>query len=361
MEITYNNNILSKNQSDIRKSISSKVLEKEILKKESHQMKDFNFMSASLSRFLPQVPREDHWDIYIKIITTMRLREFDLTDLHKISNKLSTIKDNELFKEVDKPKIYITCHLGFCKASISLLILNGVKNIALVVDESTYKNQASTILAINDKFKNAFGLDNELKIINVEKPNTALEMMQLIKSGFSLFAYIDGNSGYKGVYNKEKTIEIPFLSSAISSRTGLSTIAYFMDIPIIPFVAYYSEDGMVPHIKFFDQLKRDNTKDIVTFTEVTTKRLYGLFEHYIEKFYDQWESWFYIHKYLPKEILAAENISLNINSLTKEDFNQGNYSVFKIDEDHYLFNRISFSVFPISQDNFNMFISFQNA
>ena len=361
MEITYNNNILSKSQSEIRNSIAAKVLEKEIQKKASNQMKDFNFMSASLSRFMPQVPREDHWDIYIKIITTMRLREFDLTDLHKISNKLSTTKENALFKQVDQPKIYITCHLGFCKASISLLILNGVKNIALVVDESTYKNQASTILAINEKFKNAFGLDNELKVINVEKSNTALEMMQLIKNGFSLFAYIDGNSGYKGVYNKEKTIEIPFLSSTISSRTGLSKIAYFMNVPIVPFVAYYSENGMVPHIKFFDQIKKDKTKEMEAFTEDTTKKLYEFFEHYIEKFYDQWESWFYIHKYLPKEILAAENISLNVNSLTKVDFKKGTYSVFKIDEDHYLFNRISFTVFPISQDNFKTFISFQNA
>lgn len=344
MEINYNNNILSENQAKLRKSIVDKVIEKEIVKKKNNQLKDFNFMSANLSRFMPQIPIDTHWDVYIKIITTMRLREFDLTDLHKISDKISNT--NQLFKNAEVPKIYITCHLGFCKASISLLILGGVKKIALVVDDLTYRNQASKILTINENFRNLFDLKNDLKIINVEKPNTALEMIQLIKSGYSLFAYIDGNSGYKGVYNKEKTIEVPFLNSTICSRTGLSKIAHFMNVPIIPFVAYYSDDGLVPHIKFFEKIKKDEHVEIEDFTIETTKKLYKFFEYYIEKYFDQWESWFYIHKYLPKEILSSKNIQLNINSLTKADFTEKRYDVFKIDEDNYLFNRSSYNVFP---------------
>ena len=126
-------------------------------------------------------------------------------------------------------------------------------------------------------------------------------MSLLVKKGYSLFAYVDGNSGYKGVYNKEQSVEMAFLNSTISTRTGLAKIAFFAKIPIVPFVAYYQDH--VPKMTLLPPIEVKKSDRVEVFTLKTTQYLYSQFQRYIKIYYDQWESWFYLHKYLPNELL----------------------------------------------------------
>jgi predicted LPLAT superfamily acyltransferase len=329
-----------------RKKIKDRIIKHEENKKNKNQLKDFNFLSANLSRFMPHIQVEEHWDIYINVLYSIHLREFDLNNLLSLTDQLSNDSD----KMIGEPKIYVTCHLGFCKASISLLILKGVGKIALIVDNNTYVKQAESILAIHDKFSEKFQLKTSFKIVDVEKSNTIVEMMQLIKDGYSLFAYIDGNSGYKGVYNKERTTEISFLGNTIESRTGLSAISYFTKTPIVPMVSYYNEK-YYPVTEFLEPLQL-NGENIKEYMERTTKKLYSIFEMYIGKYYDQWESWFYFHKYLDEKILLSSKSCLVYENITKDDFENNKLGIFKIDEDSFLFNKKEYIVYPISTQQF---------
>lgn len=336
---------------EVRKSIKEVTAQKEIKKREEEQTKDFHFMSANLSRFMPEIPKEDHWEIYLDIITTMRLREFDLTEIQQFSDQVGKNLDSEMDPE---PKIYITCHLGFCKAAISVLILNGIDKIALIVDENTYNKQAKTILEINERFCKMFQITNSLKVINVEKANTVIEISQLIKKGYSLYAYLDGNSGYKGVYNKEKTIKVNFLADHLYSRTGLAKIAYFTKTPIVPFITYYSEDKLHPHVHFFEEIPVERTVNIDDFADRTIRQIYSHFEKYIKKYPNQWEAWFYLHKYLSNDILLNKDQTIDILQLGKKDIESGHFAVFKIDDNAYLFDRLRYHVYPVSHEQFTL-------
>ncbi|RTY89354.1 hypothetical protein [Flavobacterium sp. GT3R68] len=329
-----------------RTKLRDKIIERENGKRAQNQLKDYHFLSANLSRFMPHLPLEEHWDIYLNVLCTMMLRDFDV---HLVSLADNLYNDSE--KTVGSPKIYITCHLGFCKASISLLILKGVDKIALVVDQNTYIKQSAAIQAMHDKFKALKGIDYNIKIINVEKSGSVLEMIQLIKEGYSLFAYMDGNSGYKGVYNKERTIEIPFLNSTIVSRTGLSAISYFTKTPIVPFVSYYDENDF-PVTEFLEEISFSG-ENISLYMENTTKQLYKVFEKYITKHYNQWESWFYFHKYLDEKILFDKDNSFTLEGITNEDFTSNNLGLFKINEDAFLFNKKEYQIYPITAEQFN--------
>ncbi|PTT26676.1 hypothetical protein DBR28_17600 [Chryseobacterium sp. HMWF028] len=337
---------------EARKSIKDIIAQKEITKRKEGQTKDFHFMSANLSRFMPEIPIEDHWDIYLDIITTMRLREFDLTEIQQFSNKIGmNFNDSGISPE---PKIYITCHLGFCKAAMSVLILNGISKIALIVDENTYNKQAKSILEINDHFCGMFHVTNYLKVINVEKANTVIEISQLIKQGYSLYAFLDGNSGYKGVYNKEKTIEVKFLSDTIHSRTGLAKIAYFTKTPIVPFITYYSEDKLHPHVHFFEEIKIDHKVDINDFADKAIRNIYSHFEIFIRKYPNQWEAWFYLHKYLSNEVLLSKDKTIDILKIEKKDIVDNKFAVFKIDENSYMLDRLNYIVYPIDDQQFTL-------
>lgn len=330
-----------------RKTLKERIVARETEKRAQYATKDYHFLSANLSRFMPHIPVEKHWDIYLNVLYTMRLRDFDLHYLLSLTSELS----NDSEKTVTSPKIYITCHLGFCKASISLLMLKGISKIALVVDNNTYVKQAETIYSINNKFSEMFGLNNSFKIVDVEKSNTVLEMMKLVKEGYSLFAYIDGNSGYKGVYNKEKTIDIPFLDSTVASRTGLSAISFFTRTPIVPLVSYY-DDKDYPITKFLDEIIPDS-RDIKTYMADTTRQMYKVFEGYISKHYDQWESWFYFHKYLDEKTLMRQNETISLEDITAEDFRKNKFGIFKIEKDGYLFNKEAYQIYPISNKQFD--------
>jgi hypothetical protein len=328
-----------------RKLIRENIIERENKKKALHQLKDFHFLSANLSRFMPNIPVEEHWDVYLNVLSTMMLRDFDV---HLVN--MADSLHNDCVQTALNPKIYITCHLGFCKASISLLILKGIYKIALIVDENTFVKQADSIQAMHAKFKELKGIDYEIKIINVERNGAVLEIMQLIKEGFSLFAYIDGNSGYKGVYNKDKTIEIPFLNSSIVSRTGLSAISYFTKTPIVPFVSYYNEKDF-PVTEFLDEIQCTG-ESMQSYMELTTKKLYTIFESYITKYYSQWESWFYFHKYLDEKLLNNKEVGFEIDTLSKETIKELNLVTFLINENAYLFDKNKYLVFPINEEQF---------
>jgi hypothetical protein len=328
-----------------RKDIRQNIIERENKKKAIYQLKDFHFLSANLSRFMPHIPKEEHWDVYLNVLSTMMLRDFDVHLVNMADNLRNDCEQAEL-----TPKIYITCHLGFCKASISLLILKGIYKIALVVDENTFIKQSDAIQKMHTKFKKLKGIDYEIKIINVERKGAVLEIIHLIKEGFSLFAYIDGNSGYKGVYNKEKTIEIPFLKSSIVSRTGLSAISYLTKTPIVPFVSYYDENDF-PVTEFLEEIKCKG-ENMQLYMEVTTKKIYTIFESYIVRYYNQWESWFYFHKYLDDNILNRKEVGFEIDLLSKTSMKKLNLSTFMINEKAYLFDKEKYLVYPISEEQF---------
>jgi hypothetical protein len=328
-----------------RKYIRQHITERENKKRSIYQLKDFHFLSANLSRFMPNIPTEEHWDVYLNVLSTMMLRDFDVHLVNMADNLRNDCAQAEL-----TPKIYITCHLGFCKASISLLILKGINKIALIVDENTYIKQADAIQEMHSKFKELKGIDYEIKIINVERNGAVLEIINLIKEGFSLFAYIDGNSGYKGVYNKEKTIKIPFLKSSIVSRTGLAAISYLTKTPIVPFISYYDENDF-PVTEFLEEIKCEG-ENMQPYMERTTKKLYKIFESYIVKYYNQWESWFYFHKYLEDNLLNRKEVSFEIDLLSKESIKKLNLSTFMINENAYLFDKEKYLVYPITEKQF---------
>ena len=145
MEIGYDKLAIDEKHLANRRKIYEIVKENELKKKEKGQLKDFNFMAANLRRFLPELPSSKYWQTYLQIITTMRLREYDISELYTLSDQ---IMDQFQVKSLQNssPKLYVTCHLGFCKASMGFLILNGVSKIALIVDKHTFEKQSERIM-----------------------------------------------------------------------------------------------------------------------------------------------------------------------------------------------------------------------
>lgn len=330
------------------------IIQREEVKKEKHQLKDFHFLSANLNKFMPEIPFEKHWDIYIDVLYTIFRRNYD-TQLSSCFNDLNKDFKSQTLNKLSSqdPKIFITCHLGFCKVSLVHLFSSGFNKVVMLVDNQTYKKQVDSIHnTVNKYIKEDLDIEFKLEILDVEKANIGVEMIKYIREGYSLLAYVDGNSGYKGVYNKKNTITVNFLESKILARTGLATVSYFSKTPIVTFVSYYPEDDF-PVTTFLDYIDPKEFKNTREYTEKTTKKIYKSFEVFIKKYYDQWESWFYFHKYLDEDTLKNKNKTIKMSDLTKDDFANNKMALFKIDKNCYLFDKILFSIYPINLDQFN--------
>ena len=128
--------------------------------------------------------------------------------------------------------------------------------------------------------------------------------------------------------------------------------------PIIPVISYYTDgDKKPPTIKFLPPIYpaqwANNPKAYVP--EVTTQ-LYGILEKYLVQYYDQWETWLYLHKYLPPRsvqlVEGDRHPSSELSWDTSIAFNDRDFSLFRIEGDCFLLNKRTYACFQISEPLF---------
>ena len=166
----------------------------------------------------------------------------------------------------------------------------------------------------------------------------------------------DGNGG---IHRKSEQfhLRVPFLGKEINSRKGVAAISWLSKRPIIPVISHYVPGELRPKVHFLDRIDplqwAGNPKD---FIPETTRSLYGILEHYLVQYYDQWETWLYLHKYLPEDQKVCERqipAPASGPEALRFSFNANEFELFKMDEaDHYLFDKRSYATYPIGEDLF---------
>jgi len=330
------------------------IVEREKYKFENHQTKDFSFVGANLNNFIPSISYDAIKDTYMNLHINRTLMLIE----SKAENSTQYLDSN--FQEVVKdnsPKIFCTYHLGPYRAPIALLIKENV-DFVMLLDAPTIKKQSQYITTQIEVLKKEFNSTSKIELLNVENDNILFKIIKYTKRNFSVLAYIDGNSGGKGVYHKSKNLQtqVNFLDNHILVRNGLAAISYLANIPIYPIISYRPKQKDVPpKVSFETPIIPDKTIASRLYIDNTTKALYKVLETYVEEYFDQWEPWFYIHKYLDFEKIANNTIE-DIPATKKKKklvFNVKDFALFKIEEDCYLLNKKNYLSFSIEEEIFD--------
>jgi lauroyl/myristoyl acyltransferase len=335
------------------------VLAREEEKKANYQLKDWEFLSANLSNFMPEISENEYENIYYKLLTNHLLSgsSFKYADLD--SMKYMPIHGDVTFLEPEahkKPKIFCTYHLGGYRAIFAIL-LNANYPVALVVDRKTLAQQKESIEMITNQLNEHNQSQTKVKILEAENPEIGKNMAMAVLAGYSVLIFLDGNTGVGGLYNRtEKQLKLRFLKQDIYSRTGIAMLSFAMRIPIVPIISHYETiDGVELPLYFADEPIIPNTKEVskADFVSETTLKLYGFLEKYLIQYPDQWESWFYFHKFLSiaddKEI---NQLSINENLPKTLQFHNQRFGIFKLNEDGYLFDKKAYKAFPMGLSDF---------
>ncbi|MCU0467423.1 MAG: hypothetical protein MUF58_02395 [Arcicella sp.] len=335
------------------------VLSREEEKKAKYQLKDWEFLTANLANFMPEIPERAYENIYHKLLINHLLSasSFNYVDLD--SMKYMRVQGNTEFLQQGvqkKPKIFCTYHLGGYRAIFAML-LNAGYPIALVVDKKTHNQQKESIERVTQKLNEHNSSQVSVKILEAENPEIGKNMAMAVLAGYSVLIFLDGNTGVGGLYNRtEKQLKLRFLQQDIYSRTGIATLSFAMRIPIIPIISYYETvNGVEVPLYFADEPISPNTQGIsqVDYVSTTTLKLYGFLEKYLREYPDQWESWFYFHKFL-----AVSDQRLPLDSIESKQmpetlkFHFKRFGIFKLNDEGYLFDKKTYRAYPLDSTDF---------
>ena len=262
------------------------------------------FASANLRHLLPAIPVARHAQIINEILFTQACAVLDEDSCFLLESTKISDPGSMLLAAKESPVIFCTFHFGSYRLINQVLVSRGLNYILPVSSDifATQKKRYEDGLKVLQAF---FKTDSQLIVVNAEEPTTALTLARKTRAGWSLLAYIDGNTGVQGAGRRDsKTLSVPLLGKPIFARKGIAFISHFLNVPIVPVLCEITgqmQRTMTFHGKI-DPSEFSTERE--TYCQMATERLYAVLAGYLKRVPGQWEGWLDMQKYLDMDGIA---------------------------------------------------------
>ncbi|SDE78349.1 lysophospholipid acyltransferase family protein [Riemerella columbipharyngis] len=311
----------------------------------------YNLMSGSLFKMLPKLKYEKHYDVFNGIQLHNTLTKFEQTSedvLDYITIENLSRETLELLK--NNPCVISTFHFGSYRVLNKYLVENNISYTAIA--------PRSIIESDKECFEKNMFIKGDAKFIEFEAPNVAFQILRELRSGRSVFVYLDGFRGNLNNISSECAI-INFLEQKLYVKKGIIQLASIANVPLITGLSYRKSKNDV-RLHFFDPIQDDKSKDREDFVQDTLENVYNQFSYFVNQYPEQWEAWMYLYKQMvietnTQEYEKKEVIDFNNSQLY---FNSKRFGIFKILDENFLFDRYKFISYSIDE---NLYKSLQRA
>lgn len=340
---------------------NKRVTDIEIEKASRLETKNQAFFSANLMKFRSEIPLSDHYNAYLNLMTLRMILNSDAKDFRSY-NELSVINPPKL--DNSKPSIICTYHLGSYRAILGYLVQNSV-DIALVVDDIVFETQYDYIHNLISEIKKHFNATGKFKLINAEHSDIAVTLISAIKNKLHIVAFIDGNTGPGGFFKNSSILRpVKFLNTEILVRKGIPYVSFLTKAKILPVISYFPKSKETKTvIEFLPSIDPSDNPSIHAYTDSAIAILWRHLEYKIRSYYDQWEGWFYIHKYINWGNSESQDDERETG--TSEfiydgylRFNHVDFALFKFLDQYYILNKKSYRVSVVSEKVVTVIIHF---
>lgn len=260
------------------------------------------FASANLHYLLPEVPMQSHPKIIEEILLHRLMAELDGDGLFLLENTRIEDPHSILAAAKNSPVIFCTYHFGSYRL-INMLLISRSFNYLLPVEGHIYTTQKADFLNHSDTYQRHFNSVSQFEVVNAEEPTNALTMARKARAGWSLLAYLDGNTGVQGAARKDaKMLKVSLLGRPIYARKGIAFLSHFLKLPIVP--VFCEITGPVERrLIFHDPIApRDSESDRDAYCQRATEQLYMLLGDYLKKSPSQWLGWIDMQQYLDLDV-----------------------------------------------------------
>ncbi|MEL7162222.1 MAG: hypothetical protein AAFN92_15810, partial [Bacteroidota bacterium] len=309
-----------------------------------------------------QVPKKRHWQYYLNLLC---YRDLMLQEHTSISNIDALFGVEEATNEGytgPLPAIFTSFHFGSYRAVTGVLVHQGI-DFVMVINEEINRTEGENIRKTVAHIQEVLGTNVFFDLLIAEAPGAAMKMNAYLQSNVSVAIFTDGNTGVGGAFRKGNGLsKVDFLGKPIQVRRGVAVLSKISRKPIVPIMIPYSESStMHPVIIFHDPI--DNQARQANYVDVAMQKLYGILEEYVREHPDQWQGWLYLHKYLDIASLRTQEDESSTDNLdcpgnTPMAFNQRRFTVFKMDNNGFLFDREKYLTYPVDQATFELLTAF---
>jgi lauroyl/myristoyl acyltransferase len=274
-----------------------------------YERNSMEFASANLHYFLPDIPIESHPGIIDTIFFNRECSDLDEDNFFLLDSIHVSDPNSVLVTAKERPVIFCTFHYGSYRLINPLLVSRGF-NYILPVEGAIYAEQKMRFQEGCVKCQEYFNSTSQFMVVNAEQPTAALTMARKTRKGWSLLAYIDGNTGVQGGGRHDaKMLRISLLGKWIYARKGIAFLSHFLKLPIVPVICEITgptERSLRFHDKIDPSDHEGNRED---YCMMATEKLYSILGDYLKRSPSQWLGWLEMQKYLDLDNLTDSKIS----------------------------------------------------
>jgi lauroyl/myristoyl acyltransferase len=237
------------------------------------------------------------------------------TEAAPATNELITLSgwDTDLIRSLlARRKGLILCshHLGpFMKLPHELALMGF--NVSLVIDDITYRESVPRLTLVKSKLQKPLADAGDLagrpaaenihllNIINAQDKDGFVLLLKALERGESLFVYVDGNTGWDGVWGNSSKAAIDFLGFPIAVKNGIPRLAAASGAPILPLITL-NRGSERAEVVFGDPIEAPrpmSPEQRDAFVLDSMKSIYKLLEDRALTFIEQWTSSCFLHRW----------------------------------------------------------------
>lgn len=339
---------------EIREKINNKLHDKEFLYSLHHAI-----ARANILNFFPSNLSNEDLDhflmdcYYYKGGSLADLDDFSLIDDYVIHTP-DNITDTEVYKT--QPTIFATFHMGSYRIIHNYLNSKNFREV-LIVDTEVYENQTEHYMDVYTSIQKERGTTGELLVLNADEQSTFFKLKQLIKEGYSLVVYLDGNmgAGSRNVTENKNLLPISFFGKEIYVRKGVGVLAKLLGAQIVPVISHIENEQI--HLTFYPEYNVSSIDQV----SGAISYCYRLLEKQLTQQPAQWECWLYMNNWInyDKIIEQMEYNSKIIPNKNGFHFNKNKYNLVhdELDTSYFLFENSTYSAYEISKNDFTILSS----
>ncbi len=314
---------------------------------ENYDLKNYHFLSANLSKFLPNIPKSNYKSFYFNTLAYKTLLNIDTS----YGNNFNSIKEaDEVSKKIKKqklPGIFVSYHLGSFKSAVVFLIQANL-DVVLILDPLPYKLQKDLIVREYEKTKEIFSSTSNLIIYAADRKDLTIRILSKTKENYSVLAYIDGNTGMRGEFNQANSIKLDFLGQKVFFRKGLAVLSYYTKCPLIPILSHYDEENH-PHWEIKESIIPNSKWNVQEYTMYATVKMLKILEEALLLYPEQWEGWLYFHKFIEIE---QKDVCVDVKNNSNRCLVNPNIGLFIYDGKYYVLDKNTYRILELNKETF---------
>lgn len=323
----------------------------------------FNFVSANLLNFLPEIAADTHEYLFKDMLLHQQLSLLE----YRYPEIVAHVTPEGSYEEVitllkNQPCIVCTFHMGSNRVLNHLLAASEVPYAVVMANHIAQEEGEAFKGLFADAYQQQHG--EPFTVIEAQKPDACLKMLRELKKGKSLIVYIDGNTGAgDDSIKNENRCRIDFLNGHVYARSGVAYLSHLANVPVVTAVSYRKSLDTI-QLRFGAPIYPDLQKDRKTYAAETTQKIYNTFMPLLKQYPEQWECWMYLHKVVDYSSFAITDSAPQPSQPAAGSFhlNKSRFGFFNIGEEKYLFNKRTYTSYRVSQDIYSVLLkSFSKA